>query len=635
MIKISPAGYPCTRYPGRFLALLLLLMGLAVPLFAADYIPLAEVSRGMTGYGLTVFEGSRIDTFQVKVLGVQDRVRAAGSLIVVEVGGHGLEDSSIAQGMSGSPIFIDGRFAGALAFGWGGALRPLAGVTPAQEILALPTDIAHTLKPSSMTAAAHRSVAGTSMEPLIHPGDGQALAAAVMAEPGSPPEMTMARNRPDSGETPEELLLQLMDTDSKNPGSWFMSPVGFAQTGSAGATDKAAGSLQPGSSCAVPLITGDAQLGAIGTVTWVEGQDVYMMGHPFLQRGPVNLPLATAEILTIMPSRQLSFKLGYVGEIVGTVHHDQRAGLSGRLGPAPELIPVEVDLVLPTVTGEPGQAKNYNFGVVDDFQLTPTLVFWALFNSLLVEGDDASGQTITYRIELDWEGTDSLDGQPLILSGVSAGPGGVGRLATEWMAPISLLLNNSFAKVRLKGVKARLAVSRPVETAAITGITVPRLVAAPGQDLLCQIEVTPRLGSPEMIEIPVHLPAHLPDGNYRLAVANAAEMFALESQRAAGKFQVTSLNGMLDILRTERSAGTLVVTLLAPGSGMVLDGREMSGLPQRVSRVIRSGNMEAGRTLADIIARRDLPTGWLLQGHAVRNIKVASEAKPAKQERRP
>ena len=101
------------------------------------FIPLDEITPGMTGYGLTVFAGSKIDTFGVTVVGVQPNVRADGSLLVIEVSGHGLEVSSIAQGMSGSPVYLDGRFAGALAFGWGGALKPFAGVTPAAEILAL------------------------------------------------------------------------------------------------------------------------------------------------------------------------------------------------------------------------------------------------------------------------------------------------------------------------------------------------------------------------------------------------------------------------------------------------------------------------------------------------------------------
>jgi hypothetical protein len=117
-----------------------LLLLLAWPAAAqTDHIPLAEITRGMRGYGLTVFEGTRVDTFSVEVVGVQERMRADGSLIIIEVAGHDLQRSRIAQGMSGSPVFLDGRFAGALAFGWGGALRSLAGVTPAGEILSLPS----------------------------------------------------------------------------------------------------------------------------------------------------------------------------------------------------------------------------------------------------------------------------------------------------------------------------------------------------------------------------------------------------------------------------------------------------------------------------------------------------------------
>jgi hypothetical protein len=602
-----------------------------------DYIPLQEITRGMTGYGLTVFEGSRVDTFAVTVIGVQKAVRAAGSLILVEVAGHGLEKSSIAQGMSGSPVFLEGRFAGALAFGWGGALRPLAGVTPAGEILNLPTDTAHTL-PGEMAASGQRWKTDDPVwQQLLQPGQGTALTEAVLGSAAAGPVAPSALAGEAGWPTAEELVLPLMSealglgagSDPLNPDTWFVSPLGMA--GAAGGSTAQAGSLQPGSACAVPLVTGDAQLGAIGTVTWVDGDDVFMMGHPFMQRGPVNLPLATAEILTIFPSREISFKLGSVGNIVGTVHHDQRAGLAGRLGPAPRMVPIELDLTLPGAKSP----RHFSFQVVDDPQLTPTLVFWALYNSLLVEGDDASRQNLTYSIELAWEGPGSVAGQPLVLTGVAAGPGGVGRLSTEFMAPVSLLLNNPFADVRLVGVKAAFQIQRPLATATVSGVTVPRLVASAGQELRCQVEVTPWLAEPRLLDVTLALPADLPAGDYRLAVANAAEMFALDAQRAPGSFQVSSLDGMMRLLSTGRSAGTLVVSLLAPGQGMVLEGRQLNNLPGRVARVLRSGNMEISPTMADYVVRQESSTGWVLQGHAVRNIRVAEAAEPAQQERRP
>ena len=608
-----------------------------------DFIPLAEIKPGMTGYGLTVFEGTRIDTFGVRVVGVQDNIRADGSLLLVEVSGHGLELSSIAQGMSGSPVFVEGRFAGALAFGWGGALKPLAGVTPAAEILALPTDV-------PITPPAGAQSLSPDLFDLLAPGSSVShLAQELFPENISVSEVSVGkgveRHAPDPGKIwpePRELIMTLLgDLAGEGPGSlpgpdsWIVQPVGsesqasgnFAHVGQSGQV------FRPGSACAVPLITGDAKLGVIGTVTWVDGDQVFMMGHPFMQRGQVDWPLATAQVLTVFPSRQMSFKVASVGRIVGTVHHDQRAGLSGRTGPAPDMVPVKIDLNL--ATGKGTAKRSYEFAVVSDQRLTPTLVYWTLYNSLLVESDDASQQNLRYRIETVWEGPAALADQPLVLSGVVTGSGGAMALAAEWMAPLNILLNNPYDEVRLKEVRARLEQTKPMSAATIVGLTGPRVLRAPGEEVVFRVEIQPRFGSREFIEIPFTVPAHLAPGPLRVLAASAAELFAFEAQRAPGRFQVVQLGNILEILRTGRSGDTLALAIMAPGSSKILQGQEMHNLPGSVSKLIETGNMQATRTLADYVLRREVPTQWVLSGHAVRSLKLNSGLEPITEERRP
>lgn len=613
--------------------------GAAAP--AADFIPLDEIAPGMTGYGLTVFAGTRVDTFAVTVIGIQENVRAAGSLLLIEVSGHGLEKSSIAQGMSGSPIFLEGRFAGALAFGWGGALRPIAGVTPAAEILALPTRL-----PAAGPAV--RQTSRPQFESLVPPGcRTDLLAASLLAGDGgwAAPLLPVAVGvpadvAPGAWPDPHDLLVELMTAAGNgsppDPRSWIYQPLGIGAgaAGAQGATAAAAPTaLVPGSACAVPLVIGDAHLGVIGTVTWVDGRQVYMMGHPFLQRGPVDLPLATARILTLFPSRQMSFKMGTIGDIVGAVHHDQRAGLSGRLGPAPAMVDVGITLALPADEG--AAVREFAFQVVDDPTLTPTLVFWTLYNALLVEGDDASLQTLNYRMETRWEGAAAVAEQPLVFEGVVAGPGGATGLASQLMAPLQILLNNPYAEVHLKKVTASFTVTRPMATATITGISGPRHLPGPGAEVVFQVELEPRRGVKEFISVPVILPDNLEPGPFRVVAASAAELFALEAQRAPDRFRTASLGAAVDILGTARSAATLAVALLAPGEAMILKGREMKNLPASVAQTLKAGNMQAGRALADYVLRTDTATPWVLQGHAVRALTLEAAPEPAKEERRP
>jgi len=615
----------------RFLPVVCLLALLSGPVLAAtDFIPLSEIKPGMTGYGLTVFEGTRIDTFGVTVVGVQDRIKVQGSLILVEVSGHGLELSSIAQGMSGSPVFIEGRFAGALAFGWGGALRPLGGITPAEEILALPTGTGHLDQPTPCTGTVGSGVL------LETAADTRQLAADLWGEE----KVAMATSQNNDAHdwpAPEALLLSLMEkilpSDSGPRPGWLHRPLGFTANSGASA---APATLEAGAACAVPLVTGDAQLGAIGTVTWVDGDDVFMFGHPFMQRGPVHLPLATAEILTIFPSRNLSFKMGQVGEIVGAVTHDQRAGLAGKLGPSPDLIPVKVAVTSPSsARGEAAVTRDYDFAVVSDPQLAPTLVFWSIYNALLAVGDDASRQNVSYELVTRWAGSETVSAEPLVLSGVGTGPGGAMNLAVGMMAPLAILLNNTFAEVTLLEVEAHLTITRPGATAQVVGLSGPREWPADGGPLVFQVELEPRLGEPTFVSLSLDLPPGLKPGIGRVVAASAAELFSLEAQRAPDTFQPASLAATVDLLKTPRSGDELVLALLTPGSGVVVRGQEMDNLPGRVSRLLRGGNMQATPTLADYQARIATETSWLLSGHAVRQLKLTDSGKPVTQERRP
>ncbi|MFO7654744.1 MAG: hypothetical protein R6X25_13125 [Candidatus Krumholzibacteriia bacterium] len=619
----------------------------------ADHLPVAEVEAGMTGYGLTVFAGSTVDTFQVRVLGTQERARAAGNLIMVELLGPRVAETSVAQGMSGSPIYLGGRFAGAVAFGWPGALRPIAGITPAGEMLALGGSDDGPLDPSAA------DLAGGGADPLqllAWSATASVLARELLDLPETAPAGAPAL--PSGWVRPEELWPHLFAAVSGGrvgtaptggwqslPVTWIHAPLGSgapasdgqAPPGSLPPVPPATGRgdtdetlpLVPGAACAVPLILGDAQLGAVGTVTWVDGDRVLMMGHPFLQRGPVRLPLASAEIVTVFPSRAMSFKIGTIGPVVGEVIRDQRAGLVGRLGSAPPLIPVSVNV------RENGRSRSYDFDVADDPQLSPALVFWCLYNALLVEGDDQSRQTLRYELVTRWDLSDGDDLDPVVLTGQVAGPGGAAGLAPEWMAPLQVLLNNRHRPLQLRSVEAHLEVTRPMEVGVVSGLAAPATVY-PGQEVAVRVPLETYRADDRTEEFVLTLPAFLEPGRYRLVAASARELFALEAQRAEALFQDRSLAATLDLVRSPRSASTLVVALVASGRNPVVVGRELANLPGSLARTLRPGPAGAtASTLAVYVVRRERPTDLTLSGHAIRDITVVPAAEPTREESRP
>jgi hypothetical protein len=658
----------------------------------AAIMPLAEVKAGQEGYGLTVFEGTRVDTFGVRVLGVQHNVRTAGSVILVELSGHDLELTAIPRGMSGSPVYLDGRLAGAVAFGWSGALRPIVGLTPAEEMQALP--------------AAPESPAGEALEagPEISPAGllatgqhGRYLSHLVLgtADPVARQEPTgeegargperlsvwpLATSRawPDGAELGRSLVEALIGPSPSGPGdgladggSWRALPLSPAvMTLPAREADQPEGrpaSTQvqpipprtgidpdpgdqgvfgPGSACGVALVLGDAALGAIGTVTQVEGDRVTLMGHPFMQQGPVALPLANAEIVGVFPSRQISFKLGGIGSVIGTVHHDQRAGLAGTLGDGPPMTPVRVRIERP---GSP--ARDYSFQVARDVRLTPALVFWCMYNALLVEGDDLSLQTVRYVLDTEWSrpsaagpdgtaapartGAGEVAHERLQMSGAVAGPGSVMGLANEWIAPLQILLANRHEPLALSGVKATLTITRPMEVGTVASVQAD-LVARPGQDLPLRVTIERRRQEPLVLERRLSLPAHLPPGHYRLLVASAKDVFALESQRAEALFKDGSLTGTLDLLRMDRGADQLATVLYAPSRGVVIDGREFPDLPGSVQDLLQDDPTGyVTPTVAGLVASDRYDTGLVLSGNVVRDLEIRVPQAPTPKEERP
>jgi len=590
---------------------MLMVLGLATVCLATP--PRASVDDlrpGQTGFGLTVFRGTVPDTFGVTILGVQRGLRVGGDVILAELSGHGLETSAVAQGMSGSPVFLDdGRFLGAVAFGWAGALRPVAGITPVAELdlvrdrrdVALAwADIPEVIDPAAL---------------LGQPAAGH-LTAAFLPEFDAPkPRLPQpARTWP----SPEDLARSLVSTpapdDRELPLSVFVVSAGASNTA---VTTPA--SLVPGGACAVSLVLGDAQLGAIGTVSLVEGDRMVCMGHPFMQFGPVELPLSTAEIITLFPSREMSFKMGAAGVPVGRITHDQRAGLAGDLGVAARTTTVDVDLELPQ------GRRQYHFEVARHAVLTPQLVFWCLYNSLLAEGDDRSQQLVRYELDLELSAADGRHLDPITLTGVTGGPGGVAALTADWQAPVQILMGNRHVRVSVEHVQARLEVERPVQVLSIAGLQAPnRLV--PGQPFTVSVDLERRHGQVERQTFQLIAPASLPNGPMRLGVGSAREFFNFDAARARGLFTDHTLETTVELLNRPRNLDELVVALVTPERGFTAGGRELAQLPGSVRSTLASGPPQAmARTQASYILRQARRLDALIVGTAVQDLIVAPQ----------
>ncbi|MDP6126464.1 MAG: SpoIVB peptidase S55 domain-containing protein, partial [Candidatus Latescibacteria bacterium] len=366
--------------PARYVALAILInigcaLAASVPTMLSQ-----DIKVGDTGYGLTVFEGTRIDTFAVEILAVIRNRTPQQDAIVCRMTGGPLERTGILQGMSGSPVYIDGKLIGAVAWGRSFTTEPLGGITPIESMLrvgrrtlAVPGPRQHVSTPQGNRLGLE-SMRGDSLPPFDEPVPGWSM----MPEgPGFTPLVTPVFA---SGMDPRSMrrLQELL-------GAGRFQVI---QGGASGAADMADVVIEPGAALGVTLMDGDLNLGGIGTVTWVDGDTVLAFGHPMFLGGRVDFPLSKAMIYFSWPSQIISHKVGAVGPIVGAVRQDRDAAIAGKLGDIPEMLPVKVEIEGPHTT------RSFNYRVIRDPDYGPRFAAMGLYNAVIAMEKAGGASTV-------------------------------------------------------------------------------------------------------------------------------------------------------------------------------------------------------------------------------------------------
>jgi hypothetical protein len=344
---------------------------------AGDLLPLAEVRPGMQGVGRTVFEGARVDEFGVRILGVlENAVGPRQSLILARLEGGPLAETGVIAGMSGSPVFVDGKLVGAVAYAFPFGKQPIAGITPIGDMIAAAGNGA------PRAAAARLHAPGPGEGPL----DRSAVAAALRRPlPTTVPGAFRGEPLPAgvAGASLSPLALPLVfsgfEADTFDWARGVFSAMGFAPVmGGAGAgTVGPLPDLEPGASVGVSLVDGDLDLSVTGTVTHIDNGRVYAFGHPFYNLGPTRFPMKKAWVYAVFPSLQVSWKIAAAVDPVGTMDQDRTTAISGRLGEPPRMIPVEVRLR----SARAGE-RTFRFRMVEDELFTPLLGYVSLLSVL-------------------------------------------------------------------------------------------------------------------------------------------------------------------------------------------------------------------------------------------------------------
>ncbi len=588
-----------------------LLLGLAASLEAAAVImPLVEVKAGMKGKGKSVFEAGRIEEFDADILGVLENYRPKRNMILARLRGRGLETSGVIEGMSGSPVYVDGKLVGAVAFSFPFSKEPIAGITPIEEMLDIERASATPGPGAAVPLPLEKSLTLDDLLALYKKSRGPDAAASTS------PESFLPLNVP--------VLLGGFSTSAFERASTFFSGLGFqpVRAGSAGQSGEGAVlsglRLQEGEAVGVQLMGGDLDMTAVGTVTRVDGDKVLAFGHPFYNLGAVDFPMTRVNVLTVVPNFQSSFKLGATGPMVGRISQDRSAGAFGELGKAPRLIPVRVRL-----SAGPSVRKEFAFRIVNDRILSPALVNMAL--SSIITGEERSYGNLS----LDFDGDVYLDnGASVHLEDLFSGnyDNPSTNLSGIVAAVVYYLTNNEFKDVGIFRIDLNVRASEEARLCSLDRVLLDKYEASPGERI--QIKAYYRTFKEEVRveEVGIQTPELPPGSEFYLVVGDAAAMQQIErSQYRTQDFVPRDLEQLIRILGNLRKNNRIYFKVMAAKPGLFLKGEEMPNLPPTLKSMFaspRAASSSPTELTRSTLSEYQLPVPYVFRGAAVIPIKI-------------
>lgn len=519
------------------------------------YITIDEIQPGMEASCLTVFEAAKVERFPLQVVSIIRNFSPGRNAILVRGTDERFMHVGPVAGCSGSPVYIDGRIAGALSFAWSLSKDALYGVTPIEEMLAVSS--------GRYDDADARHIKLDLTEPL----NMDALWKSAIAPAGG-------AQTPVAGASwlPIPLAISLPETSLTNLRQ-ILEPMGFLPVsgGMAKGSRTDTSQIVPGAAIAVPLVTGDITMSAIGTVTDVVDGRFYAFGHALLGYGKLELPVAPAYIHTIVANLQRSFKVGDAGEIAGTLTRDEQTAVYGILGTMPPMI----DLRMTVERYNDPEKRVYNCRLAKDDYLTPQLLNTIIYGAAQARGDLPPENSISYEIRIRPKGL------PEIRTANISTDSGLADLVREAVAPTNLLLNNPYRKIEIESIDLQVKLNRKSLAASIRSFDVSRSRLKAGQTLEATASIYSYRSGSRKLSWQVAIPENMPPGTYKLMAMGQDAYLRFASQAAPQRFSGGSFDGILtnidNVLSARRDRLYSVLTL--PPGGLAVERSEMPDLP--------------------------------------------------------
>ena len=538
-----------------------------------------ELKRGMKGYGLTVFGGDKVESFDVEVLGVIKNRSVKRDLILIRASGGILEKSGVIAGMSGSPIYIEEKLIGALAYAWGFSKEAIAGVQPIGKMFEL-RDRKKLLssrqgqEPSAVELSDHPHAPSAILQPLKTPIFFQGFSkeardrlSKFFGKRGMLPICASASKISDA-------------KSSKNAPLSSRSPETRRERNCpSGAEQRDFSKITAGQAVAANIMRGDMNVSAVGTLTHRSGKTILAFGHPFFSLGDTAIPLCRAKVETVLPSLALSFKLANTLEPIGAIHRDGATGIVAVLGERAPTAKVHFELLFP----KRDEVKEYNFELAQHKTITPSMLQIAL-SSVLMEETRAMGPS-TLKIEarakfkgheeITWHNTHSTSLIPL-------------RNVVLGLAPISKLFVSSVKELILERFELKATVENEFRFAKIKGARWLKDEYEAGEELRAAVILKPYQKELTFEPFELKLPEDLPEGKLEIHVSSGRKYWSLERKKNPGFFDTETVEQLRRYYKEMPDNSDLLISFDYGSEGVNLAGKELPSLPASALTVINN-----------------------------------------------
>ncbi len=606
--------FPSARIPAACAAALVVTVLLTLPAVdgaRADtheghFVSVEELKRGDRCVGRTVFVGTEVEEFELEILGVVRGAAPGTDLIIGRAEGALLESTGILEGMSGSPVYKNGRLIGAIASTWQFSKEPIAGITPIGEMLpALELMDAEghaggrpgldglpglAMLPEGERAASSLAricdMAGMldrrtdthTVPPAVAFGDRRLspIAAPLVVSGADPDYIHRASRVLGPGVTPLLGSGIAPGPAARTDIAPGVAPGSAAVPGSSSGAGREDGELKPGSAVGVQFVRGDANWTAIGTVTHLDGDRLLAFGHPLFNVGAIDMPMVAVYVHAVMPLQSMSFKYASGGELLGTMKEDRNRAVAGVVGPGPPMVPLTVNIR--TNGGE----RRFEFETVSNRPYT------ALFSGLAFGGAvssavKASGPvTVDLSVRID-TGEELVEYRDVFHTTEPAM-----RCSGELSLLLSFLAENAFEERELRGVELDVAVREGDFRTAISRVDADRKVYRPGDDVKLRVFMRPVRGDPFERELCLRIPEAITPGSLTVRVGDAMSFHLWERDRLGPGAVPRSYEQLLNLIRDAKPGNVVVAQLLSDSPGLSLSGDEMRGIPGRAGLAMAS-----------------------------------------------